>query len=211
MNNEDSPLGKHKNCAKKVLLHSGDEKEITGKTYINSLLVLYLGFGFDPMDAIQVLKEQMVHFEQIGVQIGEIIRGKVRWLKKSPIYILGNGPNIATANVAAMVLNTVIKIPVLAMSVSHYEHGFIETAKDSLVIAINHIGPEQKRTRRLLEKVQSAGAKVFELNNSLVDSVYSPITLPLPFYFAAEFLSNKLKVKSLFQVGDKVTRVNSRE
>lgn len=208
VNSEDSPLVKHENCAKTVLLYSGDESKLTGKTYINTLLVLYLGFGFDPLEAITILKEHMVHFEQIGEQMGELIRSKLRWRRKGPIYILGNGPNIATANVAALVLSTVIKVPVLSMSVSQYDHGFKETAKDSLVIAINHIGPEQKRTSRLLETVKAAGANILEVNNTLVDSVFSPITMPLPFYFAADYLANKLKLKSVFQVGSKITRVD---
>lgn len=194
VNDEGSQLAKHSNCSKSVLLYSGTEKSITAKTYINTLLVLYLGFGFDPLHTINVLKKQMVHFEEIGTQIGDLIRSSIRWRKKCAIYILGNGPNIATANMAALVLSKVIKVPVLSMSVSHYEHGFQETAKDSLVIAINHIGPEQKRTKKLLKTVEKIGAKIFEVNNTLVESVYSPITLPLPFYFAAEYISNKFKL-----------------
>lgn len=211
VNNEDSPLSKHKNCTNRILLHSGDEHEITAKTYINTLLILYLGFGFDPLEAIKIIKDQMLHFEQLGVEIGELIYRKLRWRKKGMIYILGNGPNTATANVAALALSVVIKVPVLSMSVSHYDHGFKETAKDSLVIAINHVGPEQKRTKQLLNVIQNAGAKVFELNNTLVESVYSPLALPLPFYFAADYLSNKLKVKSLYSVGEKITRVDPKK
>jgi glucosamine--fructose-6-phosphate aminotransferase (isomerizing) len=60
----------------------------------------------------------------------------------------------------------------------------------------------------LLKTIKKAGAQVFEIDNPMVDSVYSPLTFPLPFYFAAEYLSNKLKIKSLFQVGDKITRVD---
>lgn len=198
VNNEDSPLGKHENCTKKVLLYSGDENTVTAKTYINTLVILYLGFGFDPHEAIVALKDHIVHFEQIGEQMGELIRSKLRWRKKGPIYILGNGPNIATANIAALVLSAVIKVPVLSMSVSQFEHGYKETAKDSLIFAINHIGPEQKRTRKFLETVKGAGAKVLEVNNTLVDSVFSPITMPLPFYFAADYLKTKLKLKSVF-------------
>lgn len=198
VNDEKSPLGKHENCTKRILLHSGNEREIAAKTYINTLLVLYLGFGFNPLTTIHMLKDQMLHFEQLGAQIGDLVKTKLRWRKKGAIYILGNGPNIATANVAALVLSKVIKVPVLSMSVSHYENGFKELAKKSLVIGINHDGSEQTRTKQLLKTIKEAGAKVFEVNNTLVESVYSPITLPLPFYFAAEYLSHKLNVKTLF-------------
>ena len=42
VNNPDGPLGKHKNCAKKVCLYSGDEHNIATKTYINTLLIIVL-------------------------------------------------------------------------------------------------------------------------------------------------------------------------
>ena len=57
VNDENSPLGNHQNCTKKVLLYSGVEDHIATKTYINTLLVLYLGFGFDPVEAVQALKK----------------------------------------------------------------------------------------------------------------------------------------------------------
>ncbi|WP_163325203.1 SIS domain-containing protein [Draconibacterium mangrovi] len=204
VNDENSPLGNHSNCTKKVLLYSGVEDHIATKTYINTLLVLYLGFGFDPVEAVEALKKHQIDFETLGTEIGSRIYMKTQRKKRCCVYILGNGPNIATANVAALVLSQVSRMPVLSMSVSEYEHGFIETAKDSMVIAINHEGREYNRTKRLLKKVNIAGAETYELSNKYVESIFSPVTLPIPFYFAAEYLSQKLKVKTLFRVGDKV-------
>ncbi|MBN2649121.1 MAG: hypothetical protein JXR50_05190 [Prolixibacteraceae bacterium] len=204
VNDENSPLGKHPNCSKKVMLYSGIENHIATKTYINTLLVLYLGFGFDPGEAVEALKKHQAEFEALGTDIGARIYTKTQRKKRCCLYILGNGPNVATANIAALVLSQVMRMPVLSMSVSQYEHGFIETAKDSMVIAINHEGREHKRTKRLLKKVNIAGAETCEISNRYVESIFSPVTLPIPFYYAAEYLSQKLKVKTLFQVGDKV-------
>ena len=204
VNDENSPLGNHPNCSKRVLLYSGVEDHIVTKTYINTLLVLYLGFGFDPVDAVEALKKHQTEFETLGTDIGARVYSKTQRKKRCCLYILGNGPNVATANVAALVLSQVMRMPVLSMSVSQYEHGFIETAKDSMVIAINHEGREYNRTKRLLKKVNVAGAETYELSNKYVESIFSPVTLPVPFYFAAEYLSQKLKVKTLFQVGNKV-------
>ena len=204
VNDENSPLGNHQNCTKKVLLYSGVEDHIATKTYINTLLVLYLGFGFDPVEAVQALKKHQTEFEALGTEIGSRIYLKTQRKKRCCLYILGNGPNVATANIAALVLGQVMRIPVLSMSVSQYEHEFIETSKDAMVIAINHEGREYSRTKRLLKKVNNAGAETYELSNKYVESIFSPVTLPVPFYFAAEYLSQKLKVKTLFQVGDKV-------
>ncbi len=207
VNDENSPLGNHQNCTKKVLLYSGEENHIATKTYINTLLVLYLGFGFDPVEAVDALKKHQSDFDDLGMEVGKLIYTRTMRKKRSCLYILGNGPNIATANVAALVLSQVTRMPVLSMSVSQYEHGFLETSRESMVIAINHEGRESARTKRLLRKVKNAGADTFELSNKYVESIFSPITLPMPFYFAAAYLSERLKVKTLFQVGNKV--VNS--
>lgn len=207
-NDENSELGKHKNCAKQVLLYSGDEKSITAKTYINSLLVLYLGFGFDPGSAITVLKSELERFEKEGSELGALLYPKMRRRRKPGIYILGNGPNTATARHVALMLSEITKVSVLSMSVSQYDHGFKETANDSVVIALNHKGPEQARTSHMLETIKKAGGDVFEINNVVADSIYSPLTFPVPFYFAAEYLSHKLKTKSMFPVGKKVIKVD---
>jgi glucosamine--fructose-6-phosphate aminotransferase (isomerizing) len=209
VNDEKSPLAQHKNCNSKIFLHSGDEQEIAAKTYLNTLLVLYLGFGFDPAKAIYVLKDKLSHFEQLGEEIGELIKSRFRWRRKGVVYVLGNGPNVSTAKVSALALSRVIKVPVLSMSVSQYEHGFIETANSSLVIAINHEGPEKLRTSKLLKRIENAGAKVFEVNNTFVSSIFSPLTLPMSFYFAAEYLAQKMNIKAVNVVGNKVTRHDS--
>ncbi|MDX8339517.1 hypothetical protein SLH46_10010 [Draconibacterium sp. IB214405] len=207
VNDEDSPLGNHQNCSKKVLLYSGEENHIATKTYINTLLVLYLGFGFDPAEAVNALKKHQKDFDVSGEEIGQLIYSRTIRKKRSCLYILGNGPNIATANVAALVLSQVTRIPVLSMSVSQFEHGFMETSRDALVIGINHEGRESARTKRLLRKIKNAGADTFEVSNKYVESIFSPVTLPMPFYFASAYLSERLKVKNLFMMGNKV--VNS--
>ena len=208
VNDEESPLVKHKNCSKQVLLYSGEEQSIPSKTYLNTLLVLYLGFGFDPREVIQVYKTRMSYFEQVGTELGELIRKNIRGWRKKCVYVLGNGPNIATAKVAALVLSEVLKSPVLSMSASQYDHGFKETSKNALVISITHEGPELNRTKQLMKTIRKAGATVFELSDPLVDTIYSPLVFPMIFFFAAQYLSNSLKVKSIFEVGNKVTRVN---
>ncbi len=209
VNEEKSPLGSHPSCAKQYCLHAGHEERITTKTYLNTLMILYLGFGFDPKEVIQVYKKEMAYFEQLGSELGEMIRKRIRGLHRKCIYILGNGPNRATADVAALVLSEVLKIPVLSMSASEYDHGFKETSKNVLAIAINHKGPESQRTRELLKTIKAAGADVFELSDPRVDNIYSPLTFPLAFFFAAEYLSYKRKIHSIFQVGKKVTRVKN--
>ncbi len=207
VNDFDSPLANHKNCSSKINLYAGMEETIPSKTYINTLLVMYLGFGFDPVNVVRVLKDEISFFNEMGEELAEIIYKRIKWKWEKGIYIIGSGHNIATAGQAALVLSQVTKLPVVSMSMSQYEHGFKETAKNSLVIAINHEGPDFKRTHKVLEIVRKAGGKTFELHKSLVETIYSPITFSVPFFFAAGYLSEKLKNYDHFVVGDKVTRV----
>lgn len=207
VNDERSNLTMHPSCNKQILLYSGAENRIASKTYLNTLLVLYMGFGFDPREVILVYKKQLSYFENKGTELGELIRRRMKGWRKKSIYILGNGPNIATADLAALILSEVLKKPVQSMSASNYDHGYKEVSKNTLVIAINHEGPEMSRTRQLLKTIVKAGGEVFELNDAKVDPVYSPLTYPLIFFFAAEYLLDKLKIKSIFEVGKKVTVV----
>lgn len=207
VNDSGSPLGNHERCTKRIYLHSGKEDLIPSKTYINSLLVLYLGFGFDPGKVIQVFKDELPFFEERGEEIGEMLYKRIKSGRKG-IYILGSGPNIATANHAALILSEVTKIPMVSMPIAQYDHGHKETAKNSLVIGINHKGPDYKRTKNLLQIVKNAGGKIFELKRPMVESVFSPLTFSIPFFYAAYYLSEKLKINNIFNVGDKVTRVD---
>jgi len=207
INDDKSPLGNHERCCKKIFLHAGNEELIPSKTYINTLLVLYLGFGFDPGKAIKVFKKEMSFFEQRGAELGEMLYKRIRWRRKKGIYIVGSGPNIATANHAALILSEVTKIPFMSMSVSQYDHGHKETAENSLVIGINHECPDFQRTKNILQTVKNEGGKTFELERPLVESIFSPLTFSIPFFFAAYYLSEKLRKKELFKVGKKVTQV----
>jgi glucosamine--fructose-6-phosphate aminotransferase (isomerizing) len=207
INNPDSDLGKHKRCSKTIQLYSGREELIPSKTYINTLLVLYLGFGFDPRKVIQVFKNELAFFEERGEEMGEMLYKRIRWRRKKGVYIIASGPNIATANQAAIILGQVTKMPIVAMPVAQYDHAHKETAKNSLVIGINHEGPDYHRTKKLLHTVQEAGGKIFELKRPMVESVFSPLTFSIPFFYAAHYLAEKLKVNNLYNVGDKITRV----
>jgi glutamine---fructose-6-phosphate transaminase (isomerizing) len=208
VNDKDSPLVKHPNCTKQVYLHSGHEKYVPSKTYLNTLIVLYLGFGFDPREVLQLFKLNLNTYEQVGYEMGELIRKTRKGWRKRAMYVLGNGPNMATADLAALVLSEVLKTPVISMSASQYDHGFKETSKNVFVIVMNHEGAEFQRTEHLINVIKKAGAEVFELKEPCKNPIYSPLIYPMFFLFAAEYLNASLKNKSIFQVGDKVTRVD---
>ena len=91
--------------------------------------------------------------------MGELMYKRIRWKRKKGIYIIGSGPNIATANHAAMILGQITKMPIVAMPVAQYDHAHKETAENSLVIGINHEGPDYQRTKKILKTVINSGGK----------------------------------------------------
>jgi glucosamine--fructose-6-phosphate aminotransferase (isomerizing) len=210
VNDTKSPLAENKNRSRIITLYAGTENLIPTKTYMNTLITLYLGFGFDPGSVVQILKNQLFTFQEQGAQMGDIIYKKIRKKKLNGIYILGNGPNLATAHQAALVLSEVAKIPVLSMSVPQYDHGYKETAPKSLVIVINPSDSSTyKRTKTLLNKIKLAGADIFELSHAETEEKFSPLTFPVYFFFAAESLANRLKISNPFVFGEKVTKTDA--
>ena len=210
VNDAESPLTMLDNRLRIIHLYAGSEKLIPTKTYINTLIVLYLGFGFDPGIVLPVLKNSVFDFKEQGKEIANLIFRQIKRRKSRGLYILGNGPNLATAHQAALVLSEVIKRPVVSMSASQYDHGYKEAAPNSLVIAIN---PKDSlaynRTNFLLQRIEKVGASVLELSEPGTEEKFSPVTFPVSFFFAAESLAHRLGISNPFVIGTKVTQENT--
>ncbi len=190
-------------------LLAGKEEYSSSKTYVNTLITLYNGLGVDPIQAVNAFRQRMKSFETWGQEIAGQIYELMLDKRYKGTYIIGNGPNIATASQAALILSETTKHPFIGMSVAQYDHGPKETAQDSVVIVIRTQGPAKKRTDRLFDLVENAGAHVFYYEENEISEAVSPITNSIPFYFLAHYLSKLLKIKETFAVGSKVTQVES--
>ena len=205
VNDIESPLAKTKNIKLAIPMYAGHEEFSSTKTYINTLIVLYIGHGFNVRTALESMKRRYEEFELTGTSVGAII---LKSLKKEKLkcIILGNGPNVGTAYQAALMLSESTKYPFIGMSLAQYEHGYKETAKGSLVIVIN---PSQgilfNSSNELMNKLRDAGAQVYEINESELNEIYTPLTSILPFFFMAGFLATQLKIEQPFSVGNKIT------
>jgi len=206
VNETQSLLTQQPNLKLVVPIFAGFEKFSSTKTFINTLVVLYLGHGIDVNNALFSLERRFSEFELIGESIGFTI---VRSIKKENIRcvnIIGNGPNAGTAYQAALMLSEMTGFPFVGMSLTQYEHGYKETAKHAIVIVINPTkGVLFSRTQKLMDVLRSSGAKVFEINDSELDEIYTPFTSILPFFFMASFLAKKLGIEEPFRVGNKIT------
>lgn len=205
VNDTDSPLANHENTKLVVPIYAGIERFSSTKTFLNTLITLYLGHGFDVKAVLDSVERRFPEFKLTGESIGSEIYKSVK-KKKAKLIILGSGPNVGIAYQAALILSESIKYPFVGMSFTQYEHGYKETAENAVVIVINPSrGILYERTNRLMDVLRKVNAKVFEINESELPEIYSPITSILPFYFLAGYLSANLGITEPFLIGNKIT------
>jgi glucosamine--fructose-6-phosphate aminotransferase (isomerizing) len=205
VNDAQSPLAIQPNLKLVVPVFAGNERFSSTKTFINTLITLYLGHGFDVKNALDSVEQKFSEYELIGNSIGSALYKSIR-KHKVKCVILGNGPNVGIAYQAALMLSESTKYPFIGMSLTQYEHGYKETAENAVIIVINPSkGILYDRTNRLMDVLRKVNAKVFEINEPELEEIYSPFTSILPFYFMAGSLSAKLGISSPFQIGNKVT------
>lgn len=202
-----SPLCVSTNLERVYPLLAGAEQSSSTKTFINTLITLYNGLGVDPSQAVDALRGKMYEYERWGKKTAELIYELIITNHYKGCYIIGNGPNIGTVHQAAHILSESTKYPFIGMSVSEYDHGPKETAKDSVVIVLKSDGVSYRRTNKLFELVENAGANVFYYEDRDVPESISPITSSVPLMFMTYYLSKLLKITKPFVVGSKITEV----
>lgn len=205
VNDMRSPLANRQNMRFAVQLYAGSEWFSSTKTFINTLVALYLGHGFDIKNILDSIEHRYPEFETQGYNLGESLLKSIK--KQEPkCFILGSGPNVGTAYQAALMLTETVKYPFVGMSLSQYEHGFKEAAHNSVLIVINPLkGIMYEWTSKLIELLRNSNAHVYELSDSHTEEKFSPFTSILPLFFMANYLSTKLGSTVPFLVGSKIT------
>lgn len=206
-NNTQSDLCTASNTVSLVDLMAGDEQFSSSKTYINTLLALFKGFGFHAMPAVDMLIKRMADYEALGKKMAEEVYGLITTVQIHGIYIIGSGPNIATAMQAALILSESTKRNFTGMPMAQYDHGPKETASNSIVIQILAKGKSYQRSIGLSQKIITAGGYVITVEEPLVDENFSVLHNSVPFNFMAYYLAKQLNVSETFLVGGKVTEV----
>lgn len=206
-NYPENALSTSSNVTQTINLLAGDEQYSSSKTYINTLLALFKGFGMDCRNAVAVLVRNIPKYEQLGEQMANKVFELISTKKIHGIYIVGSGPNIATAFQSALIMCESTKLCFNGMTMAQYDHGPKETAFNSIVIQIIAKGKSYERSKKLTEIIVASGAYVMTVEEPEVEENFSIINNMLPFNYMAYFLANKLNITETFVVGGKVTEV----
>jgi glucosamine--fructose-6-phosphate aminotransferase (isomerizing) len=207
-NDSKSSLAIHPASARVIDLCAGEERYSSTKTYINTLMVLYLGLGFEPLAMIIKLESELPTYEKTGKNWADIIYEAIEKGRWKGAFILGNGPNLATAMQAALILTESTGLPFQAMSLAQFDHGPKESSPGSFIYIISPGNNDTKRADVLSKQIINSGAVVSILNVS-GEEFLTPIPAVIPFFFYAHYLSEKLGRKYPFIIGGKVTEVDS--
>lgn len=195
VNHLESPLAQHHGADVVVDLCAGDEHYTSAKTFINSLIVLLLGQGIDPAPAIAHLQEHFENYRFRGTEWAKLVYPLMKKKKYKGFCILGAGPNIGSAQQAALVSTQITGFPFYGMSMAQYDQAMKETAGKSVVFAICPDGIREERPARLRQKIKSTGGVYHEWNEPGLPEYLSPVTATIPFLYMAAFLKKKLKIK----------------
>lgn len=206
-NNTSAELSRHKNMIQTIDIMAGDEQYSSSKTYINTLLALFKGFGFDMQNPLQVMVDKMSEYERKGISMAKEVYDAISDRKIHGIYIIGSGPNIATAFEAALILSESTKLCFNGISMAQYDHGPKETAADSIVIHVMAKGKSYQRAQNLNKVISTYGGKVITLEEPEVDERFSVLHNIIPFNYMAYYLAEKLGITDTFLVGRKITEV----
>ncbi len=200
-------LSNKANVLEAIQMMAGEEHFSSSKTYINTLLVLFRGFGFDLTDTINLLIKKMGEYEAQGKRMADEVFEILNTQKIHGIYITGSGPNVATAMEAALIMSESTKLNFHGLAMAQYDHGPKETAENSIVIQIIAQGKSYERALKLSQKMQASQAAVFKVEEPEAEEHFSILHNIIPFNFMAYYLSQKMGITDTFAVGGKITEV----
>ena len=206
-NYPENELSNRENVLEAIEMKAGEEHFSSSKTFINTLLVLFRGFGFDPTNAVNLFIKKMDEYEAQGKNMADEVFEILQTKEIHGIYITGSGPNVATAMEAALIMSESTKLNFHGLAMAQYDHGPKETAENSIVIQILTRGKSYERTLKLSEKIKVSGAAVFTVEEPDTEEHFSILHNIIPFNFMAYYLSQKMGITDTFVVGGKITEV----
>lgn len=207
-NEAQSSLAKSSNVRKLILLNAGREDYSSTKTFINTLVVLYNGFGIEIRPALENLDANLDMYREWGEKTAIELAEYIRKEKINGISFIGNGSNIATSFQAALTFSETTKLSATGMPLSQYDHGQKESSPGSIVFLIRTNGHSLKRTDKLVETLSNAGAVVLPVEEISLPEILSPFATMVKINFLSCYLAKELGIKRTFNIGGKITRVS---
>lgn len=205
--NKESRLSR--STSQLIEIYADEESFSSTKSFVNTLIVLYIGLGFSPGEAIELISKNFTFYNDLARNNVQNVFDFAQKNKVKGYFVLGSGPNIGTAYEAALTLSETTKIPWSGMPLAQYDHGPKEAVNNSVIITLNANGKEQKRINAFKEKISAkSDCLIIEIKENEVKEIYSPLTLIVQMNLFMSYFADILKVDTSFTIGEKVTKIS---
>ncbi len=188
---EDHPLAEGSNLLQSYCINA-NKPSCCSTDYILSLVILYQGLNMDCFRALEFLRKDLDYYEAKGRLLSDAIINFYLNGSRGGIFVLGNGPNIATASQAATIINQTVPLALSGMSLLQFQNIYGLETKHKLIIVINDNGPGKQLSDQYIETLKEIETQCVFIEEIDVPWNLSPLTLIMPFIFAANYLSKKL-------------------
>lgn len=210
-NQQQSTIGKASKKDFCYAMLAGDEKASSTKTYMNTLIILYIAFNIDPQPAVHLLETGYADMASscqgyankiFQYEKGRSIKGRI---------IIGSGPNMGTAYQGSLTMSECTRELWTPMTVSQYDHGPKECTENTVVIILNSHGKDKRRIEAIKKLIGTTtgpdSALVIEIVEDRVSEQLSPITFNLYLNLIMNYLGDLVLEGEEFayKVGGKVT------
>ena len=200
-NDPDSPLAKAPNCVRVIPMYAGEEKLSATITYFNTLLILYKGLRLFEPQVLTGLDQHWREMEDWGKAQAEA------WIKNPPskLFIIGSGPNYATACQASLLLAECCRWLGIPLTLAQLDHGYKEAAVDASIWMLDGGKPSDARQKALIALLRPHAREVIELPSALGDWRTEPLFAIHYVNFLVAYLAKGLGIHNPFGIGGKVT------
>lgn len=200
-NDIHSPLTKVPNCVHVVPMYAGEEKLSATLTYFNTLLILYKGLRLFEPQVLTGLDQHWREMEDWGKTQAEA------WIKNPPskLFIIGSGPNYATACQASLLLAECCRWLGIPLTLAQLDHGYKEAVGDASIWMLDGGKPSDARQKALMALLRPHAREVIELPSALGDWRTEPLFAIHYVNFLVAYLAKGLGIHNPFGIGGKVT------
>lgn len=205
-NNPDSILAK--SAKQSIGLYAGKEIMCSSKTFINTLITLYIGLGFDPVTVVFTIKSNFNRWREATKDKAQEIK---EYLNKNTIkglYVLGSGANIGAANETALIFSEVTRLAWSGHSSTQFNHGLKESAENSIILIMSTKQDDDRQSSKKLITLLRAKTNclIVEIEENNIDPLLSPLTLTVQTMLILMHLAELLKIDEVYSIGAKITK-----
>jgi glutamine---fructose-6-phosphate transaminase (isomerizing) len=148
-----------------ILLRSPSDQLVAIQTYL-ATVVTHLLLGAEYLGELEIATSELrAAIALLRSHVAECVEASQHWEDfidlKSPLYLLGRGPSLATVEEGVLLMHETAKSPAVGMSIAQFRHGPVEVAdKNMRAVLIGTQSVTASHDQQLAADLMQMGAEV---------------------------------------------------